>query len=407
MYGVLILSGGADWEPIALTSLGAEHEFKVLRRCVDVAELLSQAATGHANVALIEGQLADLDQAAFDLLRDQAVTPVLVLQPNDAVTNGANNGLNDRWSDGGAGGHLRVNGAQIIQPDDLGQLAQRLRDVLNPDPAPPSIPEATVSNRGRVVAIWGPAGAPGRSTIAITLSGLLAKKRDVTLIDADSVGPALAAMLGVTDETSGILAASRLTAAHQLEALLGYTMRGLGDRLRLVTGLPRPERWAEVRANTVSELIRMSSRYGDVVVDCGYCLEDDPSSELAGRPGRSAMTLEALAQADQIVVVGLPDPVGLIRLSRGVAELLELGYRAELRVVVNRSRESLRWSKRQVGLMLAEVGYHGEVTFLPEDQLPLDQASLNATSPHTSPTSAFVQSLHPVIKQHLLLVGEQ
>ena len=62
---------------------------------------------------------------------------------------------------------------------------------------------------GRVVAVWGPTGAPGRTTIAVTLATELAALGIPTvLVDADTYGGSVAA-LSFLDEAPGIAAATR------------------------------------------------------------------------------------------------------------------------------------------------------------------------------------------------------
>ena len=41
------------------------------------------------------------------------------------------------------------------------------------------------------------------------------------------------------------------------------------------------------------------------------------------RPGRNQLTLGAVDVADEVLVVGTPDPVGLSRLARGLVDLRE------------------------------------------------------------------------------------
>ena len=62
--------------------------------------------------------------------------------------------------------------------------------------------------------------------------------------------------------------------------------RALGDHLTVVTGLPRPDRWVEVRAGVVEHLLEVARTHGHVVVDTGFSLEDDPAGDLS--PGRAA-----------------------------------------------------------------------------------------------------------------------
>src|SRR3546814_9143783 len=122
------------------------------------------------------------------------------------------------------------------------------------------------------------------------------------------------------------------------DTLFPYTT--LFRSLRVVTGLPRADRWVEIRAGAVEELIALGKRQGEVVVDTGFALEPDAAAEHAGRAGRNSMTLEALGVADALVVVGAADPVGLARLARGLVELREVTGDRAVHVVVNRMRGS-------------------------------------------------------------------
>ena len=85
--------------------------------------------------------------------------------------------------------------------------------VVDPDPVPEPEPRPSAAP-GRVVAVHGPAGAPGRTTLAIGLAAEHAHRGDPSvLVDADPHGGAVAQHLGVLDEVSGLLAAARLVNA--------------------------------------------------------------------------------------------------------------------------------------------------------------------------------------------------
>src|SRR5699024_11795478 len=77
-----------------------------------------------------------------------------------------------------------------------------------PDPA---------AGAGRMIAVWGPTGAPGRSTVAVNLAAeAAASGRETVLVDADAYGPAERRILGVLDEAPGLVAAAR---AHDRDSL--------------------------------------------------------------------------------------------------------------------------------------------------------------------------------------------
>ena len=116
-------------------------------------------------------------------------------------------------------------------------------------------------------------------------------------------------------------------AAVSLEARFGSVQRAVGEHLTVVTGLPRPDRWVEVRAGAVEHLLEVAAAHGDVVVDTGFSLESDPAGEFGARPPRNQTTLAALGQADEVVVVGSADPVGLVAAGAGAGRPARGGRR--------------------------------------------------------------------------------
>ena len=76
----------------------------------------------------------------------------------------------------------------------------------------------------------------------------------------------------------------------------------------MLTGLPRPDRWPEVRAAAFADLLDEAARLTSyAVADTGFSLEADPADPFGSTaPQRNEMTLTALAHADEVVVVGPP-----------------------------------------------------------------------------------------------------
>ncbi|HEY1134551.1 MAG TPA: hypothetical protein VGE77_08230, partial [Nocardioides sp.] len=198
--------------------------------------------------------------------------------------------------------------------------------------------------------------------------------RAALLVDADPWGGTVAQALGVLDDVSGLLAAARAHAAGDLEHGWAGLVRQVERHLHLLTGLPRPDRWAEVGPEVLEELLPAAATAGDVVVDTGFGIEADEVAEIAGRAVRDASTHAALHAADVVVVVGTADPIGLTRLARGLSDLRELGVTAPVHVVVNRMRSTLGWSEAQVRTMLKDVARTGDVHVLPDDVAACDRA---------------------------------
>lgn len=371
---VIVVASGAAWEPPALQRLGGHPGIVVLKRCVDVDDLLAAATAGQAHVAVLGLDAPGLDRSAVDHLRKHGVRPV-------AITAGG------ATLDGGRLRASRIGIATVVTDDDLDRLPEavladdspatvvRDRSPLPPAGPPPLVPPAATGPSGRVVAVWGPAGAPGRTTVATGLAAEIARRRRRTvLVDADPYGGAVAQQLGVLDEVSGLLAAARLAAGGQLEERFASVQRGIDGHLSVVTGLPRGDRWVEVRTGTVDHLLEVAREQAEVVVDTGFSLEDDPGSDFGTRPGRNQMTLAALETADEVVVVGAADPVGLSRLARGLVELRDLTGGRPAHVVVNRMRPTLGWSERDIAGMVAGFARVAGLHFLPDDQPTVDRA---------------------------------
>ncbi|WP_395656908.1 CpaE family protein [Nocardioides sp.] len=370
---VIVVASGAAWEPAVLERLGEHPRIVLLKRCVDVDDLLAAATAGQAHVAVLGLDSPGLDRSAVDLLRKHGVRPVAIAAGGATL-------------DGARLRAARTGIARVVTDDDLDALAGAVLDeespetavrVPQPDGPPPPPPTGAVGpvSPGRVVAVWGPAGAPGRTTLATGLAAEVARRgRRTVLVDADPYGGAVAQQLGILDEVSGLLSAARLASAGQLEERFGSVQRGLDDRLSVVTGLPRGDRWVEVRAGTVEHLLEVARAQGEVVVDTGFSLEDDPGSDYGTRPGRNQLTLGALDVADEVVVVGGADPVGLSRLARGLVQVREVLGGRPVHVVVNRMRPTLGWSERDIAGMVAGFARPAGLHFLPDDQPTVDRA---------------------------------
>ena len=401
MVVVLLVAGGAPWESAALSLLSSRSDVTVLKRCVDVDDLLATASSGQADVAVLGLDAHGLDGPAVEHLRRHGVRPVVVAP----------------------GGHLmepgrlraaRIGVRSLVADDDLAALVDAVR-ASEPDDGPgsgaasESEPADTdgPARRGRVVVVWGPAGAPGRTTVATGLAAELARRRTSTvLVDADPYGGSVAQVLGILDEVSGLLAASRLAGSGDLAMSFASVQRALDPCLTVVTGLPRPDRWTEVRAGTVEALLEVAAEHGHVVVDTGFGLEDEPATEYAVRPGRNQLTQAAVAAADELLVIGTPDPVGLSRLARALVEVRETMGSVPVRVVVNRMRPSLGWSERDVADMVAGFTRPVSLHFLPEDRDAVDRALVTGrTLVESAPDSPLVRAIGELADQVVPTVG--
>lgn len=383
--GVLLAAGGAPWEIEALQVVGGPSSRSVLvKRCVDLPDLLASAATGQARVAVVAAGLPGLDADSVGHLRRAGVSVVLMADPGLPQDRAALPGVFEVVS------ATDVTRLSVVVPSAAAEAAADDATSQADGRVPASLPAADDSDadgsgaaspeagrRGRVLAVWGPTGAPGRTTVATGLAAELARRgHDTLLVDADGYGGAVAQHLGVLDEVSGLLSAVRLANAGRLDvAQLAAVARTVRPHLRVLTGLPRADRWVEVRPpafDAVLDTARQLCR--NVVIDLGFNVEQEAQTYGSTAPQRNHMTLAGLDQADEVIVVGAADPVGLARLARGLVELPEVGPVGTTRVVVNRVRTSLGWGEQEVRAMVEGFLIPASTHFLPDDPGATDRA---------------------------------
>lgn len=389
--GVLTAVAGAWEAPVVGALERSRSGVVVVRRCVDLADLLAAAAAGQARAVLLSADLRRLDAEALSRLEVAGLAVVGMAPADDAAQAGRLRALGVVHvvaADAPAGEivdavvtavrelEARVASGQVGTSDPSGSLGR----VPSLDGAQPG----AVGGRGqgRVVAVWGPTGAPGRTTVAVALAAeLAALGPEVLLVDADTYGASVAQVLGVLDEAPGVAAACRAASAGTLdEAVLARIAPVVSPRLRVLTGIPRPSRWPELGAaglEVLWQVVRSTAAW--TVVDCGFALERD--EELVYdtvAPRRNAATLTALAAADVVLAVGAADPVGLQRLVRGLDDLAEASPGSVPRVVVTRVRASAVGSnpRRRVAEALGRYAGVENPVLVPDDREACDAALL-------------------------------
>jgi MinD-like ATPase involved in chromosome partitioning or flagellar assembly len=372
------------WEADLVAALDrTDHGVTIVRRCVDVADLLAAAASGAARAVVLSAGLRRLDRDVLSRLYAMRVAVVGLVERGDVD----------------AERRLRQLGVQHILPTDAGAAAVAAsvvhavgqpvgdgaaglgdpRDAVPVLGEPPEEPPR-VAGPGRVVAVWGPTGAPGRTTVAVSVADEAARLGVPTLlVDADTYGGVVAQVLGILDEAPGVAAAARLDNQGQLDvAALARLARAVSPRLRVLTGLSRPDRWPELRPDALRGVLAQArGLVALTVVDCGFCLEEDEELSFdTAVPRRNGSTLAALAEADIVLAVGSADPVGIHRLVRGLAELSERLPGTAPRVVVNKLRPGVVPGDpaREVSAALRRFAGVSRLDLLPYDGTALDLA---------------------------------
>ncbi len=385
---------------------GAGRGIEVTRRCADLTELLAAAGAGLGRIGVVSGDLPGLDREAITQLRSCGVMVLALVDPGRPGERERIEALGaalvldlvgpDQGGDGRPPGDLGVGVVEAVRRLlDTGEVAPDRRGNGASDGGRGSSSASLASVRtpgtdancpsvtGRTVVIWGPTGAPGRTTLAVNLAAeIAALAGPVVLVDADTYGGTVAQLVGMLDEAPGLAAAARAAASGLLDVpTLTRLAPVLSPGLRVLSGISRADRWTELPASALDVvwgLLRTAVPW--TVVDTGFCLERDEVLSYDTRaPIRNAATLSAIETADALVVVGGGDPIGIQRLVRALDEVGCLTHGARQVVVVNRVRAGTAGPRPGAAIRQALERYAGvrEVVLVPDDAAVLDEALLS------------------------------
>lgn len=377
------------------------------RRCEDLAELIAVSRTVRAEAVLIVGETQKVTSAVLTGFFEQRLKVVAVsdvaaersrlaalgaLTFNDDVHAAQ---LAEALAEGRPStDHRGPYGKEAPRDAEFTELleSQGMLEYAAPDSpfsgrADHPHAQGAAHQASAVLTVWGASGSPGRTTLAVNMAAELASSDARTLlIDADTYGAAVAVHLGLMHESAGLAQACRAADLARLDTgalSQAVTPVPLGAHtLDVLTGLPRAERWTELRAPALeSVLTQARAEYDHVIIDTSPWIEYDDelaldSSDTA--PQRNTATRVALAQADKVLAVGGADPVGFARLVKAVQEFRELFPDLQSpEVVVNQVRREIigRSPRRQLSDAWDQLGGGGSLeSFLPWDQSACDAA---------------------------------
>ena len=259
------------------------------------------------------------------------------------------------------------------------------------------------AQRGRIVLVWGPHGAPGRSTVAASLAHGLAASGGAILVDADVEAPSLVQLLGMAEDSSALAGAARLATHGRLDAeSLQRVLAPVGGGLSLLGGLGRARRWRELPPASMTEVWLQCRRAAAwTVVDVAGGVIDDDIDDFTLEPGRGAVTADLVSHADVVLVVGGADPVGVRRLLQLLDEVgSSVTPTGRVEVVVNRVRASAAGPSPQQALReaLARFGGLEDIVLLPDDAATADACLLQGRSVlEGAPGSALGKALSALV----------
>lgn len=403
---------------------GLHTEVTISRRCADLAELLAAVRTGRADAALIIGDTDQLTETTVAQLKEDTDAVVVISDLPSERTRLAQLGLTafddavpaaqlaqvlHRGGPGGGdtphttapapdlgnvteplGRHRSGSGSEASEQAEFAALVESSgfgADAEGPADARFAGADDPVGVKPAraVTAVWGISGAPGRTTVAVNLAAELSLTgRKVLLIDADSYAASAAVHLGLLEESAGIAQVCRAAEFGSLdeEALLRATVEVEigGSGCDVLTGLPRSNRWTELRPRALQRVLELSrARYDHVVVDIGSEISSDQDLGFdSPAVQRNSAAQTVLAVSDHVIALGAPDPVGFVRLTKAVQLYAEVLPDAPVpEVVINKLRKRVigRSPRRQLTETWGELDQsQGISAFLPWEPESCDTA---------------------------------
>lgn len=385
-----------------LVAEAGRHGHRVVARCSGADDLAAQLATARPELAVAAAApqyLSSRVVAACDAIGVRLlVVAGSVQERRFAATLGVVDPVDApfEWA-----ARRRPAGGSALDVSPVAAGSEAARDGVDEDTRvrpirglAASVRTGQPAHRGSIIAVWGPDGAPGRTSLAIALAAELAdapadrsagRGATIALADADTHAAAIAPTLGLLDEAPGFAAACRLAGSGtldraQFERISQPHRAGRGD-IQVLTGLGRASRWPELTAERVAGVLSAARDWADAtVVDIAASFEHDEElmTDL-NAPRRNAATIEVLRSADLVVAVGAADPIGLSRFLRAHAELAELVEPDRIITVINKLRASAIGlnAAAQVRQTLARFGGIEAPVLLPWDPTAFDAALLS------------------------------
>jgi MinD-like ATPase involved in chromosome partitioning or flagellar assembly len=226
----------------------------------------------------------------------------------------------------------RVAGPMIVDDPELRGLLESVgADRADPGPVDHDA-LARRRQRGYVIAVAAAGGGAGATEVAIHLAATLRRRGQATvLVDADEQAPSVAQRLGLGLHPN---IRTAVDTVHHGTGALASTLRQIPTAgISVLSGLPNPRDWFELRSGEVAEVLAdLALVHPYVVANVGPRLEDLPGN---GGPARFSVTRATLSLADFVVLVGSTTPVGVTRIVDWLADGRSLVTGKPLHIVLN------------------------------------------------------------------------
>jgi MinD superfamily P-loop ATPase len=332
--------GDQELEQRFRPALEALDDLVIVAQCLAADQLLQLVSSRHVDAIVVAWSLHRLTDAVLDELDRPGVTlVVLVADPAE-----------ERWQRR-AGPVLTIN----TEPETVYQAILAARPGVRPAAPGVTAPDPVVRKPvdrhpgplGRVIAVAGGAGSPGRTTLAVNLAAALGAAAPTVLVELDLCAPAAAAYLDADPSRNVCTLAHTVRDEPRLWGpALGDELQPLGSRSThavLLCGPPKREMRTSLGPTLVERLVdELAERFRWVIVDIG--------PELVGIEVAAATHRAALARADHVLLVSAADFVGLWHTRTALDQLERLVgiERRFVNLILNRHDSRFHHSRQEV-----------------------------------------------------------
>ena len=336
---VVTVAGNVDAETTVAEQLARHPQAELVLRCLERTELLAAVRGARVDVVLVVGVPAWLDPHVVSEAAGAAARVVgFASDPLEAEA-------------------FRRLGIGLSDPE------ADLTDVLLPIEAADPPPVRHRERSGRLIAVWGPKGAPGRSTVAVETAAEIAATEPLTaLVDADTYGGDISQMLAVVEELPTIVWAAQAASDGRLDeaAVTGVLRRAGETGPVLLPGINRAELWTDITGFGWSRLLEVfEALFAYTVVDVGFGIESDERVQF----DRDRLARQTIMQSDRVVAVCRADPVGIKTFLWSFERLKEICDLDQVYIVANRVAPG---DEDEIGYVLKKHLGKRPVVYLPD-----------------------------------------
>lgn len=395
VHGVAVLAD-PDTEAALVEEIGRHRDtLEVQRRCADLAEVLAATRAGIVDLVCIDGEDPDLDARLLEEIRGHGAGIVILAGSHrirDLMAMGADAVIGHQQPARAVEALLALVRVDLASRRALGAEFGPTSPDTDFFPPAPQVP----TPGGRILVVWGTTGAPGRSTTALAVASIVGAQIPTLLIDADTANPSIAHMLAIPPEPSGVSALSRIGARGRISPVdLTRAAVPIVDRLDVLTGIAVPQRWRETGPAPMVEILTTAQQlYGCIVVDVGAVSLDPVGSEMRHQGSRDELTAAILRQADDVLLVGRADAIGIHRIVAAHEWWLDNISAPRLHIMVNRYHSHGVGKQGMTALRIALNPFiEGKVIHIIPEDVAVLSAQLHAdTLPRFAPKSQALQA---------------